>query len=277
MNFLSMKQPFKGTALVSEITSTHPVRFISYRVANLQGIGNREEQEDSFAFVNALDVREIKQNGLFAILADGMGGMSGGSFASQTAIQLMTEDFRQMNRESDISAQLWDSAVRAGDVIFQKLNGSGGSTVVACVFYQEKFSYISIGDSCLYLLRDSEIIQINRPHDVRNLHYLESIRSGDLNPSMAEEDVEREAIVDFLGMPVLIEADRFLRPLPLRDRDVFLICSDGVGDVLTTEELAICMSCETPEEISRSLEEHILSKRLEHQDNYTALIVQCRK
>ena len=278
MNFLAtLQRPARDTAPVSEITAVHPVRFISYRVANMQGIGNREEQQDSFAFINALDVREMKRNGLFAIMADGMGGMNGGSFASQTTVQLMTEDFRQMNRDGDISAQLKDSAARAGDVIYQRLGGSGGTTVIACVFYQQQLNYISIGDSYLYLLRDGDVIQINRPQDVRNLRYLEAIRNGSLNPTVADEDKEREAITNFLGMPVLTEPDRFLRPMALRNGDVFLICSDGIGDVLTMDELAVCLGRETPEEMCRSLEEQVNSKRMDYQDNYTALIVQCRK
>ena len=53
-----------------------PERLLSYQVANLQGIGTRERQEDSFAFVNALDVTEMRRKGLLAIVADVMGGLN---------------------------------------------------------------------------------------------------------------------------------------------------------------------------------------------------------
>ena len=50
---------------------------MSFALANLQGIGNRQQQEDAFAFGNALDEKAIAQRGLLAVVADGMGGMEG--------------------------------------------------------------------------------------------------------------------------------------------------------------------------------------------------------
>ena len=47
-------------------------------VSNLQGIGRREGQEDSFALLNASDPEVLAQRGLFAVVCDGMGGMEGG-------------------------------------------------------------------------------------------------------------------------------------------------------------------------------------------------------
>ena len=58
-------------------------RLLSYQVANLQGRGTRERQEDSFAFANALDVTEILRRGLLAVVADGMGGLKDGREVSQ--------------------------------------------------------------------------------------------------------------------------------------------------------------------------------------------------
>ena len=67
-------------------------RLLSYNVANLQGKGSREYQEDSFGFVNALDVTEIRIKGLFAAVADGMGGMQGGREASTLVMKTMMAD-----------------------------------------------------------------------------------------------------------------------------------------------------------------------------------------
>ena len=273
MNFL----PKKHLILQPSVPQTPPVRLISYQVANMQGLGRRDNQEDAFAFVNALDVREMKRNGLFAILADGMGGMSSGEIASQIAIDSLKADFFRFDREGDLVRQLQDSAARASEAVFQRLGGSGGSTLIACLFFQQFCYYVSAGDSRLYLWRDGQLLQINRDQNIRNLRYLEAIRNGSLNPAAAEADEERDAIVAFLGMADSIELDCFYRPLPLQDGDVFLLCSDGVSDVITEEETAACLALKSPLEICRALEERILSKQKAYQDNYTALVVCCRK
>ena len=48
------------------------------RVGNVQGIGARERQEDSFAILNAADPEALERQGLFAVVCDGMGGAKGG-------------------------------------------------------------------------------------------------------------------------------------------------------------------------------------------------------
>lgn len=254
-----------------------PVRLMSYRMANMQGVGSRQYQEDSFAFVNAMDVREMKRDGLFAILADGMGGMQSGQFASQNAIASMKETFYAMNRNADIPFQLCKGVKEASDKIYDNLGGTGGTTLVACVFYNEQCYYVSVGDSCLYLLRNGVLLRLNREQNVLHQHYMELIQRGDIEPFGAREDPEQDYLIGFLGMPELADIDCFLRPLSLHDGDVFLICSDGVENSMTSEELAMCLSRNTPEEICRSMEQRIALERKVNQDNYTALVIQCRK
>ena len=53
-------------------------RQLSYRIANLQGVGARARQEDSFAVANAMDVSQIREQGLFFAVCDVMGGMKDG-------------------------------------------------------------------------------------------------------------------------------------------------------------------------------------------------------
>ena len=67
---------------LDELKTVAPANFVpgplDYQVANLQGIGRRELQEDAFAFGNALDPDAIRRGGLLLVVADGMGGMKGG-------------------------------------------------------------------------------------------------------------------------------------------------------------------------------------------------------
>lgn len=250
-------------------------RLLSYQVANLQGIGNRQRQEDAFAFVNAMDVTEMKRGGLLAVVADGMGGMRDGKVASETAIASIKADFQAMDRQGDLAGQLRDSVLAAGQKVFQALGGDGGSTVVACLFYEEQLSYASVGDSFLWLLRDGQLLRLNRAHNVRQERWLETIRSGSMDPEPARADNEAEALTQFLGMDGLEDVDCLRRPLRLRDGDLFLLCSDGVAGVLTEETLRACLGEGTPEQICAALENAILLENRRFQDNYTALVIRC--
>ena len=81
-------------------------RDLVLRVSNLQGIGRREGQEDSFALLNASDPEVLAQRGLFAVVCDGMGGMEGGREISEGAVDGFLQLFQALNDEGDVPRQL---------------------------------------------------------------------------------------------------------------------------------------------------------------------------
>ncbi|MCR4892492.1 MAG: protein phosphatase 2C domain-containing protein [Lachnospiraceae bacterium] len=252
-----------------------PKRLLSYQVGNLQGIGSRERQEDSFAFANAMDVTEILRQGLLAIVADGMGGMQDGKVASECVISTMLSDFEAMDRNSDLSIQFQRSVHHANNEVFRRLGGDGGSTVVGGIFFQEKLYFVSVGDSFIYLLRDGRLSRINREHNCRNSIFLKTIRAGSMDPEDGRSDPEEAALTQFVGMDELSDIDAFRRPLQLKNRDVLLFCSDGVGGVLSEEEIRECLLTMSPPEACIEMEQRIYRKQRPHQDNFTALVIRC--
>ena len=249
---------------------------LSYQAANLQGIGTCERQEDSFAFANALDVRKMQEKGLLAIVADGMGGMRDGKLASDTAVRSVKTAFDGFDYEQDLAIQLCKSFIGASGSVYQALEGEGGSTMIACILYQERLWFASVGDSYLLLKRGGELIQLNRPQNVLYQRYMELIRAGHMDASSAREDREKAAITQFLGVDILDDIDYLREPLPLLEGDVLLICSDGVGGVLSTEQIIQCLSLRTPKEMCTALEQNVLATSAgRYQDNFTALVIQC--
>lgn len=248
---------------------------LSYQVANLQGIGTRERQEDSFAFANVMDVTKIRRSGLLAVVADGMGGMKDGKQASEAVIAGLKKDFEEMDRENDLAQQLCKSVFDAGEKVYRMLDGDGGSTVVACILFQEQLYFASVGDSFLYLRRGQELIRLNREQNCQTQTYLETIRSGSIDPTEGQNHREKAALTQFLGMDEMDEIDYLRRPFPMKDEDVLLICSDGVGGVLTEQELLSCLCEESPDRMCTAIEEKIWQRGETYQDNYTALIIKC--
>ena len=275
-----MKEPLgsDNTSDVSEEISrtvSPPRRMLSYRGANLQGIGSRERQEDSFAFVNILDVTKMRENGLFAAAADGMGGMFGGKTASETAIAAVKDAFARFDMCGDISEQLRAAAVEANERVFSALGGVGGTTLAATVIYDEKLWFVSVGDSYIYLKRGSLLYRLNREQNIFHTRLLEAVCCGSTDRSLAENDPEKPALSQFIGMDELDDIDLFLRPFRLADGDVILICSDGVGGVLSEKTITEALSLSSPQIMCEALEQSIIAAAAPTQDNYTALVIQC--
>lgn len=248
---------------------------ITCSVANLQGIGARAGQEDSFTVVNALDNELYEKEGLMFAVCDGMGGMKGGKSASETAVNELRKSFAAMDKLDDLSAQLKDSLRRASDMIYDNLGGEGGSTAVAGIVRKDQFFFASVGDSFLWLFRDGKLIRLNREHNICHDLYLESIRDGSLDPSKGKNSPETGALTSFLGVPELTDIDGTARPLLLYRGDTILACSDGVGGTLTEEEVIDALSYPMSTQCCEVLQKYIIEHAKPNQDNYTAIVLKC--
>lgn len=250
-------------------------RLLTYQVANLQELGAREWQEDSFATANAFDVTEIRDKGLLFVVCDGMGGMKGGKLASETAVASIRQSFADMDRNADLAKQLRASVYLAADEVGKCLEGNGGSTLVAGILFQEKLYYASVGDSFLFLKRGEQLYRLNREHNLCCQTYLESIRSGNMDPRAGRECGEAMALTQFLGMTGMDDVDCSVRPLPIRDGDVILACSDGIGGVLEEAELLGALSLHSAQAMCQQMKQQIIAHGKKNQDNYTAMVVKC--
>lgn len=258
------------------VTKRLPVkRQLSYHVANLQGIGSRACQEDSFTVANAFDVVRIRENGMFFAVCDGMGGMKDGRLASEAAVHSLRKSFLERDRNRNIADWLKQSILQASFQVEALIGGDGGSTVICGILYQEGFYYASVGDSYLYLLREGKLLRLNTEHNLCHQKYLEAIRNGDMNPLPFRDMPEASALTGFLGMTGLCGVECSVRPVPMNEGDVLLACSDGIGGVLDPKEISESLRKARAEEICSDLEAKIVSQNRPNQDNYTAIVVKC--
>lgn len=242
------------------------------RVGNVQGVGARERQEDSFAICNVSDPEAIERQGLFAVVADGMGGMDSGNEASEAAVEAMVQLFRSLLEEGDVPQQLREGVLAVSDGIFQRFQGRSGTTVVAVRLLGDTLHWLSVGDSAIFLKRGECVFQLNREHTCLNDLYLRELQQEPIQRERAEQDEDARRLTAFVGIDHLDRVDQSLRPWHLEPGDVILLCSDGISGVLAVPELKEAMSL-PPDEGCRLLETMVLEKNLPAQDNYTGVMV----
>ena len=231
-------------------------------LANLQGIGSRQEQQDSFG-ISRFD--RYEEDGLLVILCDGMGGMAEGQkIAADTASELMNA-FPWEN-DKDIPAWInW----RSGKV-YQQFRGHGGTTLVAALLRKNALSFWCVGDSDLFLLRSGSLYSLNMRQEFKNDLVLRAIE-GAFPIEEAFADVQGGALSEYIGKEN-VRCDYTRIPFLLQADDVLLVCSDGVSDTLTLRQIRDILAL-PPQVCCEQLEKAILDAGKPNQDNYTAVVL----
>ena len=246
-----------------------------FRVGNIQGVGGREHQEDSFAVLNVSDPEKLAERGLLAVVADGMGGMAGGEFASQCAVDSLIQSFEEWDGVSPVADCLYSAAFAASEQVFRQFGGMSGTTLAAVHIREDGLHWVSVGDSAIFLMRNGGVFQLNREHNYLNQLYARELEEETIHKERAEQDVDARRLTSFVGIDHLREVDLNLRPWRIRPGDVLLLCSDGISGVLTPPELKEAM-CLEPDEGCALLETMIWEKQVLEQDNYTGIMIAYR-
>ncbi len=207
--------------------------------AALSDIGlRREENQDSLGTVENDKFR-------FFMVADGMGGVKGGGIASGLAIQVMKDAFKdaQAIDEKSIVASIKKANKRIFEEALTKPAITGmGTTFVGLAFVGTDVIVSSVGDSRAYKVREGQVTQLTEDHTL----VMELLRSGTISPEQAHNHPVSHMLTRSLGPAPEVEVDCFLPPEKPRAGDVYLLCSDGlynlvgeaeIGEILTTQEL----------------------------------------
>lgn len=204
----------------------------------------REHNEDCFLIV--------PESGI-AMLADGMGGHLAGEVASAMAVDQVTHyllnTFAQA-RQAKVPAGDGDSFEAAAlvaaiktantaihDASHAKPEQAGmGTTIVVAAFHDHLLTVAHVGDSRLYRYRNGELTQVTEDHSMVQ----ELLRRGLITPEEARTSVNRNLVTRALGVDPVVEVD--VREQTFEDGDTYLLCSDGLNDVLTDEEIAAMLA-----------------------------------
>jgi len=215
-------------------------------------------------------------NACFCVLSDGVGGHSGGAHASKLVVAHTLEWFRQT---PECNASAVDAALRsANDALLQaqrrdgRLSSMRATVVVLAIdIAREIGAWGHVGDSRLYCFRHQQIVEQTKDHSVVQT----MVDAGYMSPQQLRASPQRSALLAALGHSQ-VEPEVNPRTFLLRDGDIFLLCSDGLWECVEESEMELELKRSLSSELwLQSLENRVLSRAQDDQDNYSAIVVHC--
>ncbi len=244
------------------------------QIGKIHGQGKRNSQQDSFSVIAD---QHYAVHGVLAVVADGMGGLEEGDRVSQGAVTAMTSAFPD-TRDSAVEVALYQMLYAANGYVNNLLGydkiGQCGSTVVAGLIKDGQFSFISVGDSRIYLYRDGRLIQLNREHTYRRELEIRVI-NGEGTLEEANNHPKSSGLTSYLGMGQLKYIDVPNVPISVCAGDCFVLMTDGVYNALTEAELCTALAQADPQAAANAIGAAVEAKDWQGQDNYTAVILRC--
>ena len=187
------------------------------------------------------------------VLADGMGGYNAGEVASGIAVQIVSEltvagvqreEREDIDSHSGLMRQsivLRDAVYRANKIIFQTAQSQTqcegmGTTIVACMFYDNKISIAHVGDSRAYRLRGDAFEQLTLDHSLLQ----ELVDRGFYSHDEAQRSTNRNYVTRALGVEPTVDVE--VHEHDVLPDDVYLLCSDGLPDMVEDEDIHLTIS-----------------------------------
>lgn len=248
---------------------------------NSQNQGARPYQEDSFGYSNIIDSNVVSKKGVFAILSDGMGGLTNGKNVADYVVQTSIAMFDSMNPQTDISKQLENIVGYINSSVCEQYGADDGSskagaTMVLAYIFKNRIYWITVGDSRLYCFRNGNLLQMNEDHDYKNQLYREYINEGG-NLKDVEEDEQKDSLVCFIGKKEIPYVDVSIRGYKIKPSDTFILCTDGIYNGISEDAMKDILSNCDAQTASEEIISNVLSSRFPGQDNMTVMVIKCER
>ncbi len=186
------------------------------------------------------------------VLADGMGGYNAGEVASGMATSLIADGLIETWQPKDVARLGRDESkalserlireqiARANSAIFTTSQNNPecagmGTTLVVCLFHDNFITVAHIGDSRLYRLRGETMEQVTRDHSLLQ----EQLDSGLITPEEAKLSQNKNLVTRALGIDPSVDPEIHVHET--RPDDVYLLCSDGLSDMVDDEEIRLTL------------------------------------
>lgn len=205
-------------------------------------IGLKRELNQDYVFTAELPVGKLPN---LYLVADGMGGHKAGGYASKYAVETIVEVVNS-SKEEDVFTILYQAIVEANYRIRKKASedesmAGMGTTLVAATVMNDVLRVANVGDSRLYLVNEG-IQQITIDHS----YVEEMVRMGGLDREQARNHKNKNIITRAIGAQSAVNPDFF--EVNLKKGDRIFMCTDGVSNMLTDEEILSILNDEGTEE-----------------------------
>lgn len=239
------------------------------RVSNGQLLGQRENQQDYFAWFTIGDMT-------IAILADGMGGYLGGETASVGVINTFKQEM-DISLFQNIPADLHSALNVANQYLAQlKIEQPDlkdmGTTLLALVVRDNQLWWLSVGDSPLYRVNEHKITRLNAQH-----HYGKILDQAVVDNELSLEEAQNDPNYHALSSAVIGEPipdiDCPDKPMQLEVGDVLILSSDGINTLSENEIEAIVVKQQKEHAIVEQLLTEVGVKNKGFQDNVTVVVL----
>ena len=210
-----------------------------------------------------------------AVVCDGMGGMRGGSIASNIAADVFLHEVQtnlrgnmtpeQIREVASFATSVANTAIRSRAAEDELLTGMG-TTLVSAISYGDGVVVSNVGDSRAYHISEAGIRRVSKDHSLVE----KMIDNGDITAEEARNHPQRNYITRALGPEESTLCDGFV--VSANRGDYILLCTDGLVETVTDEEMQReILQAERPEDsLIRMLE---ISRRHGAPDNVTAVLM----
>ena len=248
---------------------------IFMQISTVHQQGAREEQQDSFGISDASLIDEF---GLLGVVADGMGGLTGGDQVSYKVVDTLLERFMAEGNKNKPPKELLVSLVKAAVKSVNEMLGpqryrKSGSTLSMIYIKDLKLFFLNMGDSRICLYRNGILTQLNREHIFENELALKAV-NDEMTVYDAFHNEKGAGLTSFVGMGEVSAIDMPASQIQLYDGDVILVMSDGVYNALSEYELINAIAGNA-EQTAEYIDSAVRSKNYSNQDNYTAIVIYC--
>jgi len=196
----------------------------------------REINEDSGRLVRPSDPAQLAQRGTLVIVADGMGGHSAGEVASQMAVETVARLYYETGGEPRLALRhaVEEANRRIHSAAAADASKHGmGTTCTALALCGDGAFAAHVGDSRLYMVRAGQLYQLSEDHSA----VMEMVKLGIITKEQARTHEDKNVILRALGTSPEVEVS-VVEPFGVRAGDQYLLCSDGLYDLVTDDEIA---------------------------------------
>ena len=205
------------------------MRVKSYSVTD---IGRQRQLNQDYVFTSEVPMGPLSN--LF-VVADGMGGHKAGEYASKCAVETIVEDintYQDIGIIKSLTMAIQHANAKIRQVANSDINYQGMGTTLVTATYSDDTLYVgNVGDSRLYVIGDG-IRQITTDHSLVE----EMIRMGGLDREKARTHPDKNIITRAIGVVEVVDVD-FFEVEDLKEGDIILMCSDGLSNMLTDNEI----------------------------------------